>query len=240
LWLQPHPVEELEVDDNDMEVRLRCVKLLLQVSTEPGSTLLDQYEPLFNELLGRYNDSAPEIRTIMVDKSPDVLKYHRARFQKTIETEMRKRISDADDGVRASAVTAICTAAMYSPDSVSDELLEMVGGRILDKKQIVQVAARQNMIKFYREHAAVPGGAERYKWIPSRLLTYYMQFVRAARTAQADVSTRTKLHPRSWGRQRCSSPAARRSRSRCSSRGCVTASWPSQNPAGILRSGHGF
>ena len=70
MGLQPHLVEELKVDD--VEVRLRCVKLLLQMFTEPGSTLLDQYEPLFNELLGRYNDSAPEIRTIMVDKSAQI------------------------------------------------------------------------------------------------------------------------------------------------------------------------
>lgn len=91
LEVLPHLVEELKVDDVD--VRLRCVKLLLQMFTEPGSTLLDQYEPLFAELLGRYNDSAPEIRVIMVDKSPDVLKYHRARFQKLIEEHLRNRIA---------------------------------------------------------------------------------------------------------------------------------------------------
>ena len=64
---------------------------------------------------------------------------------------------------------------MHSPDSVDDKLLTLVGGRILDKKTIVQVAARNNMIKFYREHAAVTGGAERYKWIPSRLLAFYAE-----------------------------------------------------------------
>jgi hypothetical protein len=168
----PHLVEELKVDD--FETRHRCVKLLLQMFTEPGSSLLDQYEPLFIELLGRYNDSEAGIRSLMVEQSTNILRFHKKRFP-AIESELKKRVTDPDDGVRATAVTVLCTSALQYPGSVSDELLEVIAGRILDKKVAVQLAARQNLVKFYREHAAVPGGAMRYKWIPRALLSYYAE-----------------------------------------------------------------
>jgi hypothetical protein len=168
----PHLVDELKVDD--FNTRHRCVQLLLEMFTEAGSTLLNQYEPLFIELLGRYNDSEADIRSLMVEKSTNILRFHKKRFP-VIEGELRKRVTDPDDAVRVTTVTMLCTAALQHPGSVSDELLEVVGGRILDKKTAVQVAARQNLIKFYREHAAAPGGAVRYQWIPRALLLYYAE-----------------------------------------------------------------
>lgn len=168
----PQLTAELKIDDSG--IRRKCVELLLKMFTERGSAMPNEYEELFRELIQRFNDHDTDIRLLMVESSGDLLRYHRKDFP-IIEEEMRKRVTDLEDPVRAAAAEVLCKAAMSDPAAVSDDLMREVGDRILDKKLAVHQAARENLVKFYSEHAATHGGAEQYRWIPSRLLSFYSE-----------------------------------------------------------------
>ena len=166
----PNMKQELQVED--FSTRHKATTVLLDMFTEPGTSLPAQYNELHNELVGRFNDTHSNIRLLMVKRGAHILRFHRQNFP-TIEVVMAKKIKDPDEFVREEAVKAVLDAALQDSEAVSDDLLKMTEERMMDKKGRIRELTQECLISLYRQKAVTVDLAQQYKWIPEKLLAFH-------------------------------------------------------------------
>jgi sister-chromatid-cohesion protein PDS5 len=182
IYVLPNLQSELTVED--LDTRRRTVNLLVEMFTERGSILKSEYQPLFRELLGRFNDVEPEIREIMVAAAKNMLLYHKQNAT-AIEGELTKKLQDKEDHIRERTVQVVGQAALAMRDAVSDNLLNELKDRVLDKKPSVRDQAMSQLASIYQKYAAAD--AVRYKWIPSKILSFYLRVANSDRAQKFRV-----------------------------------------------------
>ncbi|XP_026466131.1 sister chromatid cohesion protein PDS5 homolog B isoform X1 [Ctenocephalides felis] len=160
--------------------RLRAVALLATMFSEKDSTLASQHPALWRAFLGRFNDIAIAIRIKCVQYSMHFLLNH-PDLRKDITETLKLRQHDADETVRYEVVMAIVTTARKDFEVVSDseDLLEFVKERTLDKKFKIRKEAMTGLAMIYKKHlndADVPQATKKaVTWIKDKILHgYYM------------------------------------------------------------------
>ncbi|XP_003426788.1 sister chromatid cohesion protein PDS5 homolog B isoform X2 [Nasonia vitripennis] len=164
---------------NEVE-RLGAVALLARMFSEKGSQLAVQNQQLWRAFLGRFNDISVSIRTKCVQYSMHFLLNH-PELRKDITDTLKMRQHDADENVRYEVVMAIVTTARKDFEVVSDseDLLEFVKERTLDKKFKIRKEAMSGLAMIYKKHlndADVPQATKKaVTWIKDKILHgYYM------------------------------------------------------------------
>ena len=167
-----------ELQSDDVEVRMRAVKLCGRILAAPGSTMAKDFSHYLQQFLRRFMDKKTEIRVEMARWSASFL-LGTGDDEETVEREVVKnlgaRLLDFEEKVRLATVNALCDVAEASPRSGPVDMLQRVGERMLDKKLVV----RQLVLKSYQ--CIVPTSLEmmldppesearRFDWIPSHLV----------------------------------------------------------------------
>ncbi|XP_012269752.1 sister chromatid cohesion protein PDS5 homolog B isoform X2 [Athalia rosae] len=160
--------------------RLGAVALLARMFSEKGSQLAMQHTQLWRAFLGRFNDISVSIRIKCVQYSMHFLLNH-PELRKDITDTLKLRQHDADESVRYEVVMAIVTTARRDFEVVSDseDLLEFVKERTLDKKFKIRKEAMSGLAMIYKKHlndADVPQATKKaVTWIKDKILHgYYM------------------------------------------------------------------
>ena len=100
LYVVPGLKGELQCED--VGARRRIVRLLVAMFSVKGARAMKaEYEPLFQELLNRFNDVQAEIRELMVGAAKDMLLHHpEPRVHDQIEQALAIKLLDREDAIR--------------------------------------------------------------------------------------------------------------------------------------------
>ncbi|KAJ8934137.1 hypothetical protein NQ314_013596 [Rhamnusium bicolor] len=160
--------------------RLAAVALLAKMFSEKDSELARRHSSLWRAFLGRFNDISIAIRTKCVQYSMHFLLNH-PDLRKDITDTLKMRQHDSEENVRYQVVMAIVTTARNDFQVVSDseDLLEFVKERTLDKKFKIRKEAMSGLALIYRKHLSDPDVPNATKkavtWIKDKILHgYYM------------------------------------------------------------------
>lgn len=160
--------------------RLGAVALLARMFSEKDSTLARHHQQLWRAFLGRFNDISVAIRIKCVQYSMHFLLNH-PELRRDITETLKLRQHDSDENVRYEVVMAIVATAKRDFEVVSDseDLLEFVKERTLDKKYKIRKEAMSGLAMIYRKHLAdsdVPQATKKaVTWIKDKILHgYYM------------------------------------------------------------------
>lgn len=160
--------------------RLAAVALLAKMFSEKDSELARRHSALWRAFLGRFNDISIAIRTKCVQYSMHFLLNH-PDLRKDITETLKMRQHDSEENVRYQVVMAIVTTAKNDFQVVSDseDLLEFVKERTLDKKFKIRKEAMSGLALIYKKHLSDPDVPNATKkavtWIKDKILHgYYM------------------------------------------------------------------
>lgn len=174
------PQLECKLKSASESERLGAVALLARMFSEKDSQLAKQHLTLWCAFLGRFNDISVAIRTKCVQYSMHFLLNH-PDLRKDITDTLKLRQHDGDENVRYEVVMAIVTTARRDFQVVSDseDLLEFVKERTLDKKFKIRKEAMSGLAMIYRKHLNDPDVPNATKkavtWIKDKILHgYYM------------------------------------------------------------------
>lgn len=148
--------------------------------SEKDSTLAKQYQPLWRQFMQRFCDIAVPIRIKCVQSSMHFLLNHPHLRDEIIEA-LKFRQHDGDETVRYEVVMAIVETAKrdFKIVSESEDLLEYVKERTLDKKFKIRKEAMNGLALIYKKYLSdsnVPEATKKaINWIKDKILHgYYM------------------------------------------------------------------
>lgn len=174
------PQLECKLKSGQEQERLGAVALLARMFSEKDSQLARQHQSLWRAFLGRFNDISVAIRTKCVQYSMHFLLNH-PELRRDITDTLKLRQHDSEENVRYEVVMAIVATAKRDFEVVSDseDLLEFVKERTLDKKFKIRKEAMTGLAMIYRKHlndADVPQATKKaVTWIKDKILHgYYM------------------------------------------------------------------
>ncbi|KAK4314945.1 hypothetical protein Pmani_013813 [Petrolisthes manimaculis] len=174
------PQLEFKLKSADEEERYGSVSLLARMFSEKDSTLALSNKLLWIAFLGRFNDISIKIRTKCVQYSMHFLLNH-PLLRKDITDTLKMRQHDSEESVRYEVVMAIVSTAKkdFSIVSDSEDLLNFVKERTLDKKFKIRKEAMCGLAMIYKKHLNsqdVPAATRHaVTWIKDKILHgYYM------------------------------------------------------------------
>lgn len=174
------PQLECKLKSTQENERLGAVTLLARMFSEKDSELAQRYPALWRAFLGRFNDISHDIRMKCVQYSMHFLLNH-PNLRKDITDTLKLRQHDSEESVRYEVVLAIVMTARRDFQVVSDseDLLEFVKERTLDKKFKIRKEAMTGLALIYRKHLSDPDVPNATKkavtWIKDKILNgYYM------------------------------------------------------------------
>ncbi|XP_065083082.1 sister chromatid cohesion protein PDS5 homolog B-B [Ochlerotatus camptorhynchus] len=174
------PQLECKLKSAQENERLKAVSLLARMFSEKDSSLAKQYGPLWRQFLGRFYDIAVPIRIKCVQSTMHFLLNH-PHLRKDIIDILKVRQHDSDETVRYEVVMAIVETAKrdFQIVSESEDLLEFVKERTLDKKYKIRKEAMNGLAMIYKKYLSdsnVPEATKKaVNWIKDKILHgYYM------------------------------------------------------------------
>jgi len=183
------PQLEFKLKSTEESERMGSVSLLARMFSEKGSQLAKNHRALWTAFLGRYNDISVAIRTKCVQYTMHFLLNHPELQQDMIHT-LRARQHDSEEVVRYEVVMAIVSTAR-KPETPgldivckSEDLLNFVKERTLDKKFKIRKEAMTGLATIYKKHISSSNNSAHeamksaIKWIKDKILHgYYMSSI---------------------------------------------------------------
>ncbi len=171
------PQLEFKLKSTEESERMGSVSLLARMFSEKGSMLARNHRQLWLAFLGRYNDISVAIRIKCVQYTMHFLLNHPELVDDITET-LKLRQHDSEENVRYEVVMAIVATAKKSFEVVSqsEELLNFVKERTLDKKFKIRKEAVSGLAQIYKHYlgsdpASVPEATRKaITWIKDKIL----------------------------------------------------------------------
>ena len=175
------PQLEFKLKSTEESERMGSVSLLARMFSERGSNLATTHRPLWSAFLGRYNDISVAIRIKCVQYTMHFLLNHPELQDNIVET-LKARQHDSEENVRYEVVMAIVATAKKDFDIVakSEQLLNFVKERTLDKKFKIRKEAMTGLAMIYKKHLSDPNNMHEatknaITWMKDKILHgYYM------------------------------------------------------------------
>ncbi|XP_030473954.2 sister chromatid cohesion protein PDS5 homolog A [Syzygium oleosum] len=168
----PYLTGELLTDQ--LEVRLKAVKLVGDLFSIPGHAITEPFQPVFSEFLKRLTDRAVEIRMSVLEHVKNFLLSNPSRAESPqIIAALCDRLLDYDENVRKQVVTVICDVASNSPNSIPADAIKLVADRLRDKSPLVKKYTMEKLADIFRIHCMnsdVSVGGNEFDWIPGKIL----------------------------------------------------------------------
>eukprot|EP00762_Andalucia_godoyi_P004322 ANDGO_05475.mRNA.1 Sister chromatid cohesion protein pds5 len=178
LFALPSIAQGLDVEADD--ARLATVTLLCRMFSSEKSTLFSEYEGMFQALLSRFTDRAGHIRLALTHFSKVMLLHHPTSAA-ALNSHLRNRTLDVEDGVRRAVVSTVLSVAQQDLSLIDEVVLREVGSRCHDKKHAVRSVAVDGLVALYKQYIrrvvskSLPAAeCKKLSWIPDVLLAAYM------------------------------------------------------------------
>lgn len=169
----PNMTHELLTDQ--LDVRLKSVKLLGRLFAIPGHPLPEVFRPLFLEFLKRFTDKDVEVRLSVVEHAKECLLSNPFRHEAAdIISALNDRLLDYDENVRKQVVAAICDVASYALKSIPMETIKCVAERLRDKMVSVRKYTLERLADIYRVYCLNCSDGSfidyEFEWIPRKII----------------------------------------------------------------------
>ncbi|KAL5972453.1 hypothetical protein ACLOJK_041708 [Asimina triloba] len=169
-------------ETDQLDVRLRAVKLLGDLFALPDRSIPEIFRPLFSEFLKRLTDRVVEVRISVIENIKNCLLSNPSREEAPEITKLSQhlpaalidRLLDYDENVRKHVVAALFDVVCQSLKSVPAETVKLVAERLRDKSLIVKRYTMERLAELYRlyctKYSAGSVSADEFDWIPGRIL----------------------------------------------------------------------
>ncbi|CAM6113881.1 unnamed protein product [Calypogeia fissa] len=170
----PNLTQELVTDQID--VRLKAVKLLGRLFALPGRHVAKEYRQLFSEFLKRFSDKAVEVRLAVIECAKACLEANPTGPEATdILAGLNDRLLDYDDKVRMAAVKALCDLVNINSKWIPMDMIKAVAERLRDKKFSVREDTLHKLAEVYRNYTTkcnegLSAVDDQFEWIPSKIV----------------------------------------------------------------------
>jgi len=166
----------LQLQVEELDVRLRAVKVLSSLFASTYADYAKEFARNFKEYLGRLNDISVDIRlevvescAVIVQNKPSLLSLiegqlsklsdpchtvapiHHIRTPRSVEP-LAKRLRDADERVRLAALTKLIDLCYFGPKEFSTHTFLEMGERVKDRRMEVKRLAMIGLAKIYNKH----------------------------------------------------------------------------------------
>ncbi|KAF5742835.1 sister chromatid cohesion protein PDS5 A isoform X1 [Tripterygium wilfordii] len=169
----PYLTGELLTDQ--LDTRLKGVRLVGDLFALPGSSVSEAFRPIFLEFLKRLSDRVVVVRMTVLERVRSCLLTSPSRAETPeIISALCDRLLDYDENVRKEVVSVISDMACHALDSTPVETVKLVAERLRDKSLLVKKYAMERLAEIFRTYcmrcsdcSTDPGG---YDWIPGKIL----------------------------------------------------------------------
>ncbi|EPB84270.1 hypothetical protein HMPREF1544_08990 [Mucor circinelloides 1006PhL] len=176
LLLNAMPLLQEEMKVDHMNIRQLATETLGEMFAEESSNVAEKYPNIWKTWLGRRNDKAQSLRVKWLEACVDIYKHHPESVPELIEC-FKEKFTDPDDKVRATACKIMKEIGIeHDSASMDKHLIELVGARAKDKKNVVRIEAMATIGTIYnncyqRIKANDKLTIEKTGWIPDLVLS---------------------------------------------------------------------
>ncbi|XP_068641410.1 sister chromatid cohesion protein PDS5 homolog A-like isoform X2 [Aristolochia californica] len=169
----PYLTGELLTDE--LNVRLKAVKLLGELFSLPGHAISETFQPLFIEFLKRLTDRVVEVRISVIEHVKDCILSNPSRAEApNIIAALSDRLLDYDENVRKQVVAAIYDLACLKLKSVPAETSRLVAERLRDKSLLVKRYTMERLAELYSlyclKYSDGSVSSDDFDWMPGKIL----------------------------------------------------------------------
>lgn len=192
-----------ELVNDQVNVRLKAVRLLGRLFALPGQHVAKEYRQLFLEFLKRFTDKVADVRLTMIDCAKDCLRANPSGNEAAeILVGLDDRILDSEESIRLRTVVVVCELAKQNFKWIPISVLKHIAERLRDKKVLVRKEAFQRLAEVYKAYATkcydgLTSIDKQLEWIPGKLLRCcYDKDVKEFRPAGLETLLAEKLFTR--------------------------------------------
>ncbi|CAA7407780.1 unnamed protein product [Spirodela intermedia] len=169
----PYITGELLTDQ--LDVRLKAVKLLGELFSSTEHPISESFRPLFSEFLKRLTDRVVEVRVSVIEHVKNFLILNPSRPEAPdIISALCDRLLDYDEQVREKVVAAMYDIASHELTSISSQTSKQVAERLRDKSLKVKKYTMERLAELYKLYCLrssdVLVNADEFEWIPGKIL----------------------------------------------------------------------
>lgn len=169
----PYLTGELLTDQ--LDIRLKAVRLVGDLFALPGSAISETFEPIFVEFLKRLTDRVVEVRMSVLERAKICLLSNPSRSEAPqIISALCDRLLDYDENVRKQVVAVVCDVACHALTSIPVETVKLVAERLRDKSLLVKKYTMERLAEIYRtsclSHSEGSTENDDFDWIPGKIL----------------------------------------------------------------------
>ncbi|KAJ6337417.1 hypothetical protein OIU76_007150 [Salix suchowensis] len=174
LGVIPNLTQELVTDQVD--VRIKAVKLIGKLLALPEHHVVQKYHNLFVEFKNRFSDKSAEVRLSALQCAKACyIANPSGNVSHEILTALEGRLLDFDDRVRTQAAVVACDLARTNLRFFPPELISKVAERLRDKKISVRKKALEKLMEVYREYCIMCSegpmtASDHFEQIPCKVL----------------------------------------------------------------------
>ncbi|KAJ6405305.1 hypothetical protein OIU84_013299 [Salix udensis] len=174
LGVIPNLTQELLTDQVD--VRIKAVKLIGKLLALPEHHVVQKYHNLFVEFKNRFSDKSAEVRLSALQCAKACyIANPSGNVSREILTALEGRLLDFDDRVRTQAAVVACDLARTNLRFFPPELISKVAERLRDKKISVRKKALEKLMEVYREYCIMCSegpmtASDHFEQIPCKVL----------------------------------------------------------------------
>ncbi|CAA0837188.1 binding [Striga hermonthica] len=164
-----------ELLSDQVEVRLKAVRLVGDLFALPKPSISEAFEPVFSEFLKRLTDRVVNVRMTVLDYVKTCLLENPFRGEThQIISALCDRLLDYDENVRKQVVAVVCDVACHSLKSIPIETIKMISERLRDKSVLVKRYTMERLADIYQvsciQHSSDSTRDDEYDWIVGKIL----------------------------------------------------------------------
>ncbi|KAG4143844.1 hypothetical protein ERO13_D06G217750v2 [Gossypium hirsutum] len=168
----PYLTGELLADQ--LDTRLRAVRLVGSLFALPGANICEAFQPIFSEFLKRLTDRVVDVRMSVLEHVKICLLSDPSRPEAhQIISALCDRLLDYDENVRKQVVDVICDVACHSLVSIPVRAVKLVAERIRDKSLFVKKYTMERVAEIFRVYCAGCSDGSinqnEFDWIPGKI-----------------------------------------------------------------------
>ncbi|KAG4182792.1 hypothetical protein ERO13_A09G067800v2 [Gossypium hirsutum] len=168
----PYLTGELLTDQ--LDTRLRAVRLVGDLFALPGSTICEAFQPVCSEFLKRLTDRVVDVRMSVLEHVKNCLLSNPSRSEAAaIISALCDRLLDYDENVRKQVVAVISDVSCHSLASVPVDTIKLVAERLRDKSLLVKKFTMERLAEIFKVYcASCTDGSittNEYDWIPGKI-----------------------------------------------------------------------
>ncbi|KAJ8760192.1 hypothetical protein K2173_011048 [Erythroxylum novogranatense] len=169
----PYLTGELLTDQ--LDTRLKAVKLVGDLFAMPGSAITESFQPIFSEFLKRLTDRVVGVRMSVLEHVKSCLLSDPLRAETPqIMSALCDRLLDYDENVRKQVVDVISNVACHALNSVPVETIKVVADRLRDKSLLVKRYTMERLAEIFKVYCVKSSegsiNPSAFDWIPGKIL----------------------------------------------------------------------